>query len=178
VLALAGAVIGFALGLVLDSLIDPSRSRGNEAFEEGYRRGFILRYVSLGAIAFVLADGLVGRMRRGGSPADRPVLAFAAGLVLVCALAIVPPLTTEGSPEEREGEQFRAGFLDGCTKNRNAVQAGPEEVARRYCTCLLDALARDRDQQELERFLREANRAIRSGRAPPRPFVRAAAGCA
>jgi hypothetical protein len=150
-LALAGAIFGGAVGLLLLAGTDPSDSSTNDAYRSGQRFGYVLRYAALGAAAAVLGARFLRPSQ--GTPTGTVAL-YLAGFAVVLGIAILPPLLDEETASERrradavrtgsERAEFRAGAVDGCVQAvRSRFGAQVEQASFNvdgYCECVIDKL--------------------------------------
>jgi hypothetical protein len=180
-LALAGAVGGAFVGLLLLGLTHPTLAHTNDEYRQGASFGYVLRYTALGAAGMLLA----GRLLAG----DRRPALYAVGLTAVLAAAILPPVLDEETPSERRRAEavrsgdpnadFEAGAIDGCvTGTRRQLAGTPEEDVidvDAYCECYIPRLLAGTrgDQARLDAIAAR----IRAGN-PPRRAVRAGVLCA
>lgn len=182
--ALAGAVAGAVTGGVLLLLTHPGAEHTNDAYREGLRFGFVLRYLTLGLVGALLARAVARRSRTA-----------LAGIALagVVAAAVLPvaldreseserrraAATAIDDPIERRKADFRAGAIDGCVEGTKRQLEGVAEAKRldvdAYCTCFIESVIRGPgdDQEQLQ----AANESARLGR-PPRRLTRIAERCA
>lgn len=184
VTALAGAVVGLVVGLLLLVLTHPTSAYTNDAYRGGATTGFLMRYAALGLLAALLTRAL-----RGGR---RSVLA-GIGLVLVLALAVLPPALdskTESEkrrsaavaiddPAQRKAAESRAGSIDGCVEStQRELKGTPEERSLdpdAYCVCLIDTIIKGPEDDSAQ--LEAVASAIRSGN-PSAKLKRAQERCA
>lgn len=167
-LPLLAAVLAGILAALIVAANDPGAEYANQAYGAGVSVGFVSRYVALAALGTWLAQRLARSLapREGGSRRPGRIAVWGASLTVVLALAIVPPLLGS-SAEERRADDFRAGFVDGCS----------DQQPRTFCTCLYERLNRDPagdTARELEALIGQAQR---TGVAPA-ALERAAARCA
>ena len=119
----AGALAAAVLAGVYVGATDPFASSGNDAYDAGQATGFVLRSAVLGIFAGGLAQELALRRRA----------IYGLGLAVVLGLLLVPPIFERESSSdraERRDRAFRAGFMDGCTKNAPAP----------FCECVYEDL--------------------------------------
>ncbi len=173
--ALAGALAGAAVGVVLLVTLDPTGAYTNDSFRAGATAGFVLRYATLGLVGALLLRALRGGRHRA---------AAGVGLAIVLALAILPPALDEKTPSEqrrseatdiedperRADADLRAGAIDGCVENgteeddRLFREEGIDE--QRYCTCFIDAFIEGPEDDLAQ--LQAMNRELTSGEPSPR----------
>ena len=151
-LAAAGAVVCGALAVALALIFDPAEGSGSGSYEGGARFGEIFRYVLLGAAGGACLE----RLRAGA----RGGILWGVGVLAAGALIVGPAIDTisEGKPEDRRAEEFRAGFIAGCSDGMRA-QGYPEAVIGPYCGCLHREVAQDRRLEETEAILRSGGQA-------------------
>jgi hypothetical protein len=174
--ALAGAIGGTALGLLLLSGADPSDSSTNDAYRSGQKAGYVVRYAILGAAAAFFAARILGAAE--GAP-NRTLALYLGGFAVVLVLAVVPPILDDESESERrradavrsgdERAEFRAGAIDGCVASvSRRLGTRAEAVGLNvdaFCGCLMDRLMAGAVQRGIP--LEAVANEIYSGRQPP-----------
>ncbi|MGI8440527.1 MAG: hypothetical protein ACR2NV_10130 [Thermoleophilaceae bacterium] len=166
-LPLLAAILVAIVAVIVVGISDPAADSRDPYYRVGLKVGVVLRYVVLVGLATFLAQRLARSLAADEGGRRRPVwiALWGAGLAVVLALTILPPLLGS-SDEERGADQFRAGFIKGCSDQQPGT----------FCTCLFDTLSRDPASDtmpELERLFQEAQR----GGAPPLVVRQAAARC-
>jgi hypothetical protein len=168
--ALIGAAAAGIAAIVVGILTHPYAEDANAAHRHGAQTGLVLRYIVLGALAGYLIGWLV-RYLRMDAPMQRaigdwPVALRVLGLLIVGLLGVVP-LFAGGYGDDDQRTDFRAGFIDGCSKNAPAP----------YCECLYSQFEQDPATDTVEERM-AAMRRIQETRSPTPELRRAAAACA
>jgi hypothetical protein len=170
--AQTGGAVGAAIGIVLLIATHPAAAYTNDAYRSGASFGFVLRYAILGALA-----GLSVRVFQAG----RQTVLAGLSLIVILALAILPPVLDKKSPSEkrradataiddpveRQAAESKAGAIDGCVNSTKRELAGTPDEKKldpdRYCSCFVAALTAGPGDDMTE--LRAATTDLQAGRA-------------